>query len=471
MSKYNYNEVQLKLLQSLFSEQSLIPNISSQICAEDFSDDKLRAVFTAMSELNSEGNNNIQVSDLYNYHIEKNLPFPQDLFTEMVAPVDDSAIGLSKILKRLSVQEKTKTELTRVTNLLNEDRSDMQEILGKTEDFLSKMTQNLLQKDEVSHYDTVYQLYERINQKEAPEVDTVPLFFKSLEEPLKGGWHPEQLITIGARTSVGKSVFAVDSAVAACIAGRSVLFFSLEMSKEELLKRMLSVVSGVLLNKLEPGIEKTAEEQQAIKEATKEIASWKLTIEDQPDVTLEHIKARSKMVSQQDTGLDFIIVDYLQLINPGNTGRKSRQEVVADLSRGMKLLAKQLKVPVMIVVQLNREDKNEDEERLPSKADIRESGAIAADSDVIIILHRKYRDDSPDPKALFILDKNRNGPVNRKYSMRCVLEKSMFMDIEAQEEETDFTQDDLEDFIEGTQAPNLEDFFDTAIQYEIGGQD
>ena len=459
---YGYADLQLKLVQNLFHQQELIPRVSSIVSTEDFDDDKLKNIFHALSELNYQGQAEITVSDLYEFHVNSNQPFPDDLYSLLTSFNLDSTLSLARLLKKKSAQEKTRIHLQAVSAQLEGDVSNPQEIIGKAEEFLGEMSQSLIEKDELTLSQTVKLLGEKIQQKEAPEVETVPLFFKSLEAPLKGGWHPEQLITIGARTGVGKSVFAVDSAVAACAAGRSVLFFSLEMSSDELLKRMISVVSGVLLSKLEPGVDKTEEEQRQIDNAVEEISTWKLTIEDKPDVTLEHIKARSKMQSQTKEGLDLIFVDYLQLINPGNSGKKSRQEIVADLSRGMKLLAKQLKVPVMIVVQLNREDKGEDEDRLPSKADIRESAAIAADSDVIIILHRKYRDDSPDPKALFILDKNRNGQSNRKYSMRCVLEKSMFVDIEDEDldETSEFEFSSNESTTEEMVAnPNFNDFY------------
>ena len=108
------------------------------------------------------------------------------------------------------------------------------------------------------------------------------------------------------------------------------------------------------------------------------------------------------------------------------------------------MLAKQLIVPILVVAQLNRESKD-DEDRLPSKADIRESAAIAADSNIVIIIHRKYRDTSDDPKALFILDKNRNGPADKKIQVRCILDRGLFQDLSEEKEKK--KQEEKEEYI------------------------
>lgn len=121
----------------------------------------------------------------------------------------------------------------------------------------------------------------------------------------------------------------------------------------------------------------------------------------------------------------------------------------------------------MILVQLNREQKGDDEERIPSKADIRESAAIAADSDVIIIIHRKYRDDSADPKALLILDKNRGGPSDRMIQVRCVLEKNIFQDVKGNQSNDSVSESDdsssdewgqVEDLVDDSQDTSDDDY-------------
>ena len=158
------------------------------------------------------------------------------------------------------------------------------------------------------------------------------------------------------------------------------------------------------------------------------MSKWDIDIRDDSDISMEFIRAVAQQ-KEMTGGVDLVIIDYLQLISTKGLYTKSRQEAVAEISRSCKNLARQLNAPVMILVQVNRETKGEDENKLPSMADIRESGAIAADSDIVLILHRKPRDDSSDPRALFILDKNRAGQAGKMFNMRCMLERNIFQDL------------------------------------------
>src|SRR5699024_10137614 len=134
------------------------------------------------------------------------------------------------------------------------------------------------------------------------------------------------------------------------------------------------------------------------------------------EMNAEYIKRTAIKQAQSEDGLDFIIIDYLQLIS--NNSNRNRQEAIADVSRNMKILAKELHVQVMVLVQLNRE-KRDDEDTTPKIYDIRESGAIAQDSNVVILIDRKMDDDEEviDPKATFIIAKNRQGESNKYISV------------------------------------------------------
>lgn len=161
-----------------------------------------------------------------------------------------------------------------------------------------------------------------------------------------------------------------------------------------------------------------------------------------------------------------IIIDYIQLISTTGLGSRNRQEQIAEISRNLKILAKQLKVPIMVVAQLNRESKD-DEDRLPSKADIRESAAIAADSNIVIIIHRKYRDTSDDPKALFILDKNRNGPSDKKVQVRCMLDRALFQDL-SEEKVKEKEETKTEDIFENEETlDSFDDDLTDDLDFEI----
>lgn len=242
------------------------------------------------------------------------------------------------------------------------------------------------------------------------------------------GWGCTHMITIGARTGVGKSVFAINNAVAAMAQEKSVLFFSLEMTEREVISRMVASIAMIPIQKIEKALPLTPDEIQRQSEALEFIADSKLEIDTNPLVTIEHIKRTAIKQSQSEKGLDFIIIDYLQLI--ANAGKSSRQEAVADVSRNIKILAKELNVPIMVLVQLNREKRGDEEDQSPKIYDIRESGAIAQDSNVVILIDRDTSEDEEviDPKAVFIIAKNRQGEANKYITVRTRLEASLFID-------------------------------------------
>lgn len=242
------------------------------------------------------------------------------------------------------------------------------------------------------------------------------------------GWGRTHLITVGARTGIGKSVFAINNAIAAMQQNQSVYFFSLEMTEREVISRMVASLAMIPILKVEKAEPLTEEELERQNEALEFIASSKLVIDTNSNVTADYIKRASIKQAHSENGLDFIIIDYLQLIQ-GNGKSRSRQEEVAEVSRSMKILAKELNVPVMVLVQLLRE-KRDEEDQVPKMYEIRESGAIAQDSNIVILIHRNKDKDSEiiDPKATFIIAKNRQGEDNVYISVRTRLESSLFID-------------------------------------------
>jgi len=278
------------------------------------------------------------------------------------------------------------------------------------------------------------------NSENAAGLQGIPSLLPSLNQ-YTTGWLPGQLITIGARTGVGKSVFAVNCALAASKAGKSTLFFSLEMGDIEIRDRLISSMTGVPMNNLKQG-SLGPDDRRALEAAKDDLNSMKLQLDTDPKVTVDSIRARALRKAQSPEGLDFIIVDYLQLITP--TGRySSRQEAVADISRNMKLLAKQLQVPIMVLVQVNRESKD-DENGLPKMSNIRESGAIAQDSDIVILIHREELMDDSIPHTLILLEKNRGGEANKTIRCHSNLECSLFREIQkAKDVEGTITDEDI----------------------------
>ncbi len=232
-------------------------------------------------------------------------------------------------------------------------------------------------------------------------------------DALTGGLHPGQLIVIGARPAMGKSTLALDFARSAAIThGKTTAFFSLEMSRQEIMDRLFSAEARVGLHNLRAGTVSPQDLDRLVKR-TQTIEAAPLYIDDSPNLTLMEIRSRARRMAQQD-GLDLLIVDYLQLMQSG-TSRKaeSRQQEVSDMSRSLKLLAKELGIPVVALSQLNRGPEQRTE-RKPMVSDLRESGSIEQDADVVILLHREdaYEKESPRAgEADLIVGKHRNGPT------------------------------------------------------------
>lgn len=237
------------------------------------------------------------------------------------------------------------------------------------------------------------------------------------------------------------SVFAVNCATAAMRNKSSVMFFSLEMGKEEIEDRIFASMGGIPLDNLRKG-KLTDEDKENLGEVLTEVKDYELIIDIEPKMTVDTIRARALRQAQSEKGLDLIIVDYLQLLT--NVGRfGSRQEQVADMSRNMKLLAKQLKVPIIVLVQMNRQ-KSEDESAMPNLDQIRESGAIAQDSDIVILLHRDKTNDSTTPKTAVMLEKNRNGKTNQIIWCHSLLGISLFKESSKADELGDKIEEELE---------------------------
>lgn len=248
--------------------------------------------------------------------------------------------------------------------------------------------------------------------------DRVPTGFADLDALLSGGFGEGQFVLIAARPALGKSTLALDIARYAAVPhrgylARDVLFFTLEMSRDELLMRAVSAEARVPLMTLRAGGAALSErDEAAIGQATARMSEMALHIDETAHVGTAHIKARFMELTRAGHRPGLIVVDYLQLMSsPGRT--ESRQQEVSDLSRSFKLLAKELGVPVVCLAQLNRGPEQRTDKR-PQLSDLRESGSLEQDADIVILLHREdaYERDSPRAgEADFIVAKHRNGPT------------------------------------------------------------
>jgi replicative DNA helicase len=238
-----------------------------------------------------------------------------------------------------------------------------------------------------------------IGTRREGEVTGVPTGFIDLDL-LTEGWQSGQLIVLAGRPAMGKSTVALDFARAAAIEhGLGVALFSLEMSEDEIGMCVLSAEARVALHHLRGGTV-TDDDWVRIGRRLPAIGEARLHVDDSPVLTLADIRTRTRRIAVRD-GLDLAVVDYLQLITSASRRGSSRQEDVAATSRGLKLLAKDLRVPVIALSQLNRGSEMRQDKR-PMVSDLRESGAIENDADMVILLHREdaYEEGFPRSGAI-----------------------------------------------------------------------
>lgn len=238
----------------------------------------------------------------------------------------------------------------------------------------------------------------------------VPTGFADLDE-LTNGFHPGQLIIIAARPALGKSTLALDFARSASIKhDMPSIFFSLEMGRSEIAMRLLAAESSVPLQSMRKGTV-DSRDWTTIAATRGRINDAPLYIDDSPNMTLVEIRAKCRRLKQR-VGLKMVIIDYLQLMTSGKRV-ESRQQEVSEFSRALKLLAKELQVPVIALSQLNRGPEQR-ADKMPALSDLRESGSLEQDADMVILLHREsaYEKDNPRAgEADLIVAKHRNGPT------------------------------------------------------------
>ncbi len=251
--------------------------------------------------------------------------------------------------------------------------------------------------------------------KQKSEVTGIPTGYHDLDRLTKG-FHENELIIIAARPSMGKTAFAVNLATNMAINfGKSVALFNMEMGAEQLVVRMLAQIGQIEMPKLMTG-KLDHQDWKRVNEAISRLSDKKLFIDDTPGQTVSEIRSKCRRLANSEEGLDIVIIDYLQLINGSSRYLGQRQQEVSEISRSLKTMAMELNIPVIALAQLSRSVDSREDKR-PLLSDLRESGSIEQDADIVAFL---YRDDyynkeaAVDPntsKSEFIMGKHRNGPT------------------------------------------------------------
>ena len=247
------------------------------------------------------------------------------------------------------------------------------------------------------------------------EITGVPSGYNDIDK-LTSGFHENELIILAARPAMGKTAFALNMAVNMALTHKkSVALFNMEMGAEQLINRMLSSVGQIEASKLRTG-NLQHQDWKRVNEAISRLADTKIYIDDTPGITVSEMRAKCRRLANSEDGLDCVIIDYLQLISGSSKYAGQRQQEVSEISRSLKTMAMELKVPVIALAQLSRSVESREEKR-PLLSDLRESGSIEQDADIVAFLYRddyynkETAIDENTSRSEFIIAKHRNGPT------------------------------------------------------------
>ena len=409
-------EAEQSVIGSMIMDRDAIMTASEVITSEDFYQSQYGVLFDAMLELYNEGTP-VDLVTLQERLREKDVP-PEISSLEFVRDLLD-AVPTSANVRHYATIVQEKSMLRKLIKV-NEDiantcylaREKTEDILEETEKKIFDLLQYRSTGDFVPIKQVVLNALDKIEKasKNKGTVTGIPTGFIDLDYKTSG-FQPSDLILIAARPSMGKTAFVLNVAqYMAFKEGKTVAIFSLEMSKEQLVNRLFSLESKVDSQALRTG-NLTDEDWAKLIEGAAVVGKSNLIIDDTPGISIAELRSKCrKFKLEHDLGI--IIIDYLQLMSGGKHS-ESRQQEISEISRSLKAVARELNVPVVALSQLSRAVEQRPDHR-PMLSDLRESGAIEQDADVVMFLYRDdYYNKDTDKKniAEVIIAKQRNGPI------------------------------------------------------------
>jgi replicative DNA helicase len=356
-------------------------------------------------------------------------------------PTAANAGYYAKIVRERAIARRLVEAGTKIVQLGYSTEGEIDDVVDQAQAEVYQVTERRASEDYVqlnTLLEETFDEMERISKGVGPE--GVLSGFRDLDK-LTNGFHPSNMIVIAARPAVGKSTLALDIVRNAAIhEKKTAVIFSLEMSRSEITMRMLSAEARVALNSIRSGA-LTDDEWARLARRMGEISDAPLFIDDSANLSMMEIRAKARRLKQRHD-LKLIVIDYLQLMSSGKKV-ENRQQEVSEFSRHLKLMAKELDIPVIAISQLNRSPEQRADKK-PMLSDLRESGAIEQDADLVILLHRDdlYDKQNRSGEADLFVVKHRNGPT-RDLIVSAQLHFSRFVDMPAPNQSfgnTDFTQ-------------------------------
>ncbi len=430
-------EAEQSVLGAILLDPESMIKIADFISQEDFYFDKHGQIFEAMMTL-WDSRSPIDLLTLSN-KLKENKTFEivggNDYLIELtnVVPTASHVFQYAQIVKQKSTLRKLINVGERVRGLGHDETREIGELLEEAEKSIFGVSQ-VMMRDKFIHIKEILQTtYEKLaliqESEDKSALMGVPTYYRSLDKIIFG-LRPGELIIVAARPSMGKTSFALSIAQNVSMKNKSVGVFSLEMGKEQLVERLFCGMLGVDSRKLNTG-ELSDEDFSRIGGVMDELSKAKLYIDDSAGGNLNELKSKARRL-QMEHGLDLIIIDYLQLMSTGKTAYAgNRVQEISEISRALKALARELNVPIVALSQLSRAVESRPG-KIPQLADLRESGAIEQDADVVLMMYREdYYEEDTDRRGVtdIFIRKHRNGPTGR-VEMMFKAEQMRFYDID-----------------------------------------
>ncbi|MBQ8185067.1 MAG: replicative DNA helicase [Lachnospiraceae bacterium] len=410
-------EAEQSVIGAMIMDREAIMIASEIITSEDFYQKQYAVVFEAMVELFNE-DKPVDLVTLQDRLRAKDVPaeissmeFVRDLLERV--PTSANVKYYANMVAAYSTKRKLIRLNDEISNMCYEGTEPLETVLEQTEKKIFDLVQRRNGGEFVPIKQVVLNALNKIEiaSRTKGNVTGLATGFRDLDYQT-AGLQPSDLILIAARPSMGKTAFVLNIAqYMAFRSNQTVAIFSLEMSKEQLVNRLLSMESGVDAQKLRNGNLADSDWERLV-EGAEGVARSNLIIDDTPGISLAELRSKCRKYKLENN-LQIVMIDYLQLMSGSGRGSDSRQQEISDISRGLKSLARELNVPVVALSQLSRAVEQRPEHR-PMLSDLRESGAIEQDADVVMFIYRDsyYNKDSENKDlAEIIVAKQRNGPI------------------------------------------------------------
>ena len=406
------------VLSAILLDNAAIREIAGQITADDFYVPAHRRLFGAMEELN-DANQPVDLTTLSDYLKSRDLldSIGGPMVLAEIADYEATAANVvyyKDIVRDKSIKRRVIETATEIVNLGFDPAEPSEQLLDEAESKIFAVGQSQAATSLSPLSEAVLEAADHIDvlMSRSGELTGVPTGFAAFDKET-GGLQAGDLFVLAARPAMGKTALALNIARNAAIDyGKKIAIFSLEMTTRSLVLRLLSAEAEVDFAAFRSGLI-AVEAHARLMSAAGSISDAKIFIDDSGAPSVLEIRAKSRRLHAREGGLDMVIVDYLQLAH-GDRNTQSREQEISEISRGLKGLAKELDIPVIAVSQLNRGPETRKEDKRPMLSDLRESGAIEQDADVIGFIYRDVvynRETEYEDLAELIIAKQRNGPT------------------------------------------------------------